>query len=270
MADAIGVEALRHLGEQHLLLRRPARPGHAGLGVDHDLVRHDRLGLEQRRQRKLRAARVAAGVGDEPRLLDLVAMHLDQAIDRLALQLRRMMLVAVPARIGRDVVQPEVGREVDHLGLRRLGQKIADHLLRGGMRQRAERQIERGLLPVDAFDRDELRQLERRELREHRAHLLPGPAVGGEQRELDVGMAQQQPHQLRAGVAGGAEHADFRFGGRFGSHGSDPLPSVLSGPPDQGNHRGAIYGENMPRTLLRRHEQNQARAGSRNGGGGAR
>ena len=84
MADAIGVKALRDFGEQHLLLRRPARPGHARLGIDHDLVRHDRLGLEQRRQRKLRAARVAARVGDEPRLPDRGAMHLDQAIDRLA------------------------------------------------------------------------------------------------------------------------------------------------------------------------------------------
>jgi hypothetical protein len=25
-------------------------------------------------------------------------------------------------------------------------------------------------------------------------------------------MAQQQPHQVRAGIAGGAEHADFCFG----------------------------------------------------------
>ena len=191
-------------------------------------------------------------------------MHLDQAIDRLALQLRRVMLVAVPARIGRDVVQPEVGAEIDHLGLRRLGQKIADHLLRGGVRQRAEGEIERGLLPVDAVDRDELRQFERRELRKHRAHLLPGPAVGGEQRELDVGMAQQQPHQLRAGVAGGAQHADFGLGGRFGRPRKPCRKSfsvVLTGPPDQGNHRGASMGKTMPRTLLRRHDKYQARAG---------
>ena len=44
-ADAVGVEAFRHFGEQHLLLGRPARPGHAGLGIDHDLVGIDRLAL---------------------------------------------------------------------------------------------------------------------------------------------------------------------------------------------------------------------------------
>ena len=52
---------------------------------------------------KLRAAGVAAGIGDQPRLLDLVAIDLDQAVDRLALQLRRVVLVAVPFRIGRGV-----------------------------------------------------------------------------------------------------------------------------------------------------------------------
>ena len=122
MADAIGVEAFGDFGEQHRLLGRPPRPGHAGLGVDHDLVGLDRLGLEQRDQRQLRAGRVAAGIGDEPRLLDLAPVDLDEAVDRLLLQLRRVMLMAVPLRIGRRIAQPEVGREVDDLGLRRLGQ----------------------------------------------------------------------------------------------------------------------------------------------------
>ena len=69
MADAIGVEAFGHFREQHFFLGRPARPGHAGFGVDDDLVRIDRLGLEQRDQRQFGAGRVAAGIGDEPRLL---------------------------------------------------------------------------------------------------------------------------------------------------------------------------------------------------------
>ena len=70
---------------------------------------------------KLRAGRVAAGIGDEPRRLDLAAVDLGQAVDRLPLQLRRMVLVAVPARIGRRIGEPEIGGEIDHLGLRRLG-----------------------------------------------------------------------------------------------------------------------------------------------------
>jgi hypothetical protein len=46
-------------------------------------------------------------------------------------------------------------------------------------------------------------------------------------------VAQQQAHQLRAGIAGGAEHADFRFNG----HGSILIQS-LKGLPDQGQQRG--------------------------------
>ena len=77
--------------------------------------------------------------------------------------------------------------------------------------KRAEDEIEAGAGPVHALDRLQPRQSERRELRKHLAHLLPGAAIGGEQRELGRGMAEQEPHELRAGVAGRAEHADLRL-----------------------------------------------------------
>ena len=62
---------------------------------------------------KLRAGGVAAGIGDELRVPDLLAIDLDQAVHRLPLQLGRVMLVPVPARIGGRVGEPEIGREVD-------------------------------------------------------------------------------------------------------------------------------------------------------------
>ena len=120
MADAIGVKAFGHFREQHLFLGRPARAGHAGFGVDDDLVRIDRLRLEQRDQRQFGARRVAAGIGDEPRLFHVRPIDLGEPVDRLLLQFRREMLVAVPARIGGRIGQPEIRREVDDLGRRRL------------------------------------------------------------------------------------------------------------------------------------------------------
>ena len=143
VADAVGVNAFGHLREQHLLLGRPPRAGHAGLGIDDDLVGIDRPRAEQRNERKLRAGGVAAGIGDEPRPLDRVAVELDQPVDCLFLQLGRVMLVAVPARIGGRISEAEVGGEIDHLGLRRRGEQLLDHLLRGRMRQGAEREVER-------------------------------------------------------------------------------------------------------------------------------
>src|SRR6266571_1513840 len=48
-----------------------------------------------------------------------------------------------------------------------------------------------------------------RELREYCADLLPGLAIGGEQRDLDPRMGDEEPQQLRAGIARSAEHADL-------------------------------------------------------------
>ena len=99
---------------------------------------------------------------------------------------------------------------------------LLDDLLGGGMGQGAEDEIEPGGGPVHALDRLQPGQIERRELRKHLAHLLPGAAIGGEQRELGPGMADQEPHELRAGITGRAEHADLGFlVGRCG-HGFAP------------------------------------------------
>ena len=246
MADAIGVEAFRDFREQHGLLRRPARAGHARLGVDHDLIEIDRLGLDQRDQRKFGATGVAAGIGDQPRLLDLAPVDFGEAVDRLLLQLGRVVLVAVPFGVSRGVRQPEVGRQVHHLGGRRGAQQLLDHLLRGGVRQRAEGDVEPGFGPVEPLDGDQLRQIVRRELRKHVAHRLAGAALGGEQHDFGARMPQQHAHQLRAGIAGGAEHADLCFGG----HGSILIQS-LKELPDQGQQRG--YRGKSAAAKIRRH-----------------
>src|SRR6185437_8797299 len=150
---------------------------------------------------------------------DLPPVDLDQPVHRLRLQFRRMMLVAVPFGISRRIRQPEVGRQVDDLGRWRGREQVLDHLLRRRMRQRAEGDVEPRPDPVEAVQRHKRRQFERRELREHVAHLLAGRTFGGEQRDLDLGMAQQQPHQFGAGVAGGAEDADLCLAG----HQTSPL-----------------------------------------------
>ena len=72
----------------------------------------------------MRAGGVAAGIGDEPAFPDLLAVDFDEAVDRLALKLRRVMGIAVPARIGGGVGEAEVGGEIDHLHPRRLGEQL--------------------------------------------------------------------------------------------------------------------------------------------------
>ena len=95
-----------------------------------------------------------------------------QPVDRLLLQLRRSMRVAVPARIGGGIGEAEIGRQIDHLGCRRARQQILDDLLRRAVRQRAEDEIEPERLPIGVLDRREYRQRIGRELRKHVRHRL--------------------------------------------------------------------------------------------------
>ncbi len=104
-----------------------------------------------------------------------------------------------------------------------------------------------------------------RELREHRAHLLPGTAVGGEQRDLDARMAQQQSHELRAGIAGSAEHADLGFS----RHGLQSLSLVLQDRRTRATTAGDIR-EKRRGTLVRRHAKIRRAPVRKYGGGGAR
>ncbi len=209
IAHRISVDTLGHFGEQHLFLQGPPRSGHARLGVDDDLAGLDRLGLEQRDQRQLGAGGVTARDRDQPGLADLAPIDFDQTIDRVGLQLGGEMLMTIPARVSRRIGEAKIGGEIGDLGPRGGGEEFLDHLLGGPVRQPAEGEVESGARPVDIVYRDELGQRAMRELREYCADLLPGLAIGGEQRDLDPRMGDEQPQQLRAGIARSAEHADL-------------------------------------------------------------
>src|SRR5262249_13152168 len=99
-----------------------------------------------------------------------------------------MVLVSIPVRIGVGIGKAKVCGEVDYLGARGTREQRLDHPLRRRMRQRAEGKIQRGFIPVDALDRQKLRQRIGRELRKYLTHVLAGAALGGEQRNLDARM----------------------------------------------------------------------------------
>src|SRR5215204_1697469 len=86
-------------------------------------------------------------------------------------------------------------------------------------------------------------------------------------------MAQQQPHQLRAGVAGGAEYAYFRFGGRFSSHVSilvlQSIRTTGSGQPPRSVSRGKHAADPSPaaRTISVARRFLGTAAATRNNGG---
>ena len=163
----------------------------------------DQLVAQERNERQLRRRRVAARIGDQPGGADRVAIVLGQAIDRLLLQLQRLMRMAVVLRIELRVAQPEVGREVDHLRAAR--QRLDDHL-GGRVRQAAEHDVQAG--DVDVLDLHQRRQVVDGELREHFPDRLAGLALGGELPDLGTWMVAQQAEQLRPGVPAGTQYPD--------------------------------------------------------------
>ena len=118
-----------------------------------------------------------------------------------------MVLVAVPGLVGLRVAEPEVGRHVDELDLRVLGQHRRGDLLGGAVRQAAEDGVDAA--PVGILDRGEARQVDEAEMRKDLGHRLAGMGIGGERRDLHPRVEEREADEVGAGIAGCAEHADL-------------------------------------------------------------
>ena len=80
--DLVGEDVLARHREVRGLVERAPGAGDALLGVDHDVG--DQPRARERREREQRGGRVAAGVGDDRRGGDLLAVQLGQPVDGLA------------------------------------------------------------------------------------------------------------------------------------------------------------------------------------------
>ena len=90
--EAVGGKIVRRVHEVRLRGRRLARAGDAGLRIADDAVLHiDPSGGEQRLQRKDDRGGIAAGIRDQLRLGNRIAMQLRHAIDSRGVGLRRGM-----------------------------------------------------------------------------------------------------------------------------------------------------------------------------------
>ena len=78
----------------------------------------DQAGIDKRLECEDRSRRIAACCGDGVGAADRLAVEFGDAINESAEQLRRLVRMAVPALVGRRVVEPEVGAEVDELNAR--------------------------------------------------------------------------------------------------------------------------------------------------------
>ena len=211
---SVGADVLIDRDEVRALGRRPARPGHAGLRVDHDVV--DQSLARERREREHRGRREAAGICDEVRCADLLPVALGKPVDRLIDHARDRVL-AVPQLIHLGVSQPEVGAQVDdsHAALA----QRCDERCRGAVRVCHDGGVDVGV-PVEI------------EFLEHDRHAVirvevvqPASYVGPcrERAELEARVVVQQPCGERAGVPGSPEHRDARRHG-FSLRAPAPTP----------------------------------------------
>jgi len=135
---------------------------------------------------------------------DLGPVELGQSVDRFGLTRQRGMVIAIPALVFRRIAQPEIGGQIDDL--QGLGQ-IADHLLRGRMRQRAKAQIY--AREINLLDLLQYRQVQMAQMRKHIGHALPGLGIGPHRRDAHIGMRGNQAHQLGPRIARSPQNRDI-------------------------------------------------------------
>jgi hypothetical protein len=161
--------------------------------------------LDQRQKTKLHRRRIAAGVGDNARAPDTLAVDLGQAVNRFRHKLGARVLGAVPLFPRRDILDAEIGRDVDHA--------------HAGIDQHP------GLLHRDAVGRGEeydVALLERGVRRRAESEINPAAQIGKHHRdrrarfltrsnylELAMRMLRQQAQQFDTGIAGAAHDSDF-------------------------------------------------------------
>ena len=119
------------------------------------------------------------------------------------------MRLTVGPLVQQDVVQTEIGRQVDHLGPAR---QLADDVLGGPVRQAAENDIEGSRVGI--LDLGERRQRAAREMRKDRGDRLPGVAVRGHAGDAHGGVILDQAQELDPGVAGRTQDPDAHAVGR--------------------------------------------------------
>ncbi len=119
------------------------------------------------------------------------------------------MLVAIPVLVDLGIAQSEIGAEVDDLQVPR---QVADHLLAGRVRQRAETKID--AREIDLPDFAELGQVQMPQMREDLGHGLPGLAVGGKGDDFHPRMGRDQAHKFGTRIAAGPQNRDPVLGHR--------------------------------------------------------
>src|SRR5437867_56959 len=197
LRHAVGADALVDGPEKEGLVDAVARTGDARLRVDDDVVA-DEAGRRRREEREERGGRIAAGIRDELRAAEPVAMAFGQAVHRLSEERGRRVLVPVPLAVERGIPEAEIAPDVDDdASFGEPGRRA----LRGlAGRQRREHDL--GLAHVVAYDERPRRVVQVRLDRPECLAMVASRDGGDEPR---LRMPQEEPGELAAGIPGRAD-----------------------------------------------------------------
>jgi len=174
----------------------------ADLALHDDRPRRiDEARTRERQEGQERGRRVAARAGDELRRPDLVTMELRDPVHRRAEQLRMRMVAVVPLAVARRVTQPMIRRQIDD-------ERSARPELREPVRAVGQRQ-EQDVAPGDLVVAHEVERRAFPEVRMGDRDRLPCQGLAARDDVADLGVAGEQPQELTAGVATGADDADL-------------------------------------------------------------
>ena len=195
----VGEGVLGHRGEVDGVVA--AAPVAGGALHRRDVGLGEQAAFGERRQGEQARGRVAAGRGDQLRLAQLVPVELGEPVDGALEQLGGAVL-AVPALVGGQVAQAEVGGEVDDEDAE--AAQRGDGRRGGAVRVGDDRR-------VDVLERVEveLGQLDRHAVaRVELFEPLAGVAARGGGDQLQLRVAPDELGGERAGEAGGAGDED--------------------------------------------------------------
>ena len=192
------------------MVRAGIRAG-AGFGGTHLHLDDDRLGridqpvLHQRKERQIGRRGVAPHPADVTRRPHFRAVQFRQPVDELLHPLRRFVFVPVPFFIQRQILQPEIRREVDDFSGE--GGIMVDCFLRLAVREGEEQHV----AGLERLARDELHRRPLAQLRMGRVDVFADVPLRRGLDHLHLRMPEQHPQQFAAGVAGGADDGNLRF-----------------------------------------------------------
>jgi len=233
-ANPVGLERFARFRKERVHFRLAPGAGHTGLGIGHQPRRIDQPSLEQRQEAELHGGGIAAGVADDARVLDGLAIHFRQAVNGLLENLRAAVRHAVPLFESREILETEIRTKVDDLhAARKQGRRLLHgHTMRGGKEHdvAGTQHLVRGLAEgeIDAAA----------QVGEHLRHRHAGLGARGDGGELHLRVLRQQAQQLDTGISGAANDSDldtrlahdcFTYGRGMDKRGRDYPPRCPEG-----------------------------------------